>query len=124
MYLAGLKLGQTLPTVGCGCGCGVSLELPLAALGVQGWDEIPGGVSEPDPLLADRDVNRSDSAAAADAVRDGGSTGQAPTDTARASLGLVLQARPGGPESSVSRTALALGAGGLDRSTREGFGLL
>lgn len=64
------------------CGCDISLELPLAAVSFPGWYEISGGVGEPDLPLADRGVNQSDSAEAAEwgMARDGESRGQVPAD--------------------------------------------
>lgn len=65
-YLAGLKLGQTLPGMCWSCGCDISLELPLSAVSFQDWYEMSGGVGEPDLPLADHGVNHSDSAEAAE----------------------------------------------------------
>lgn len=61
-YLAGLKLGQTLPAM-C-CGCDISLELPMAAVSLPGCYEMPGGATDPNLTLGNHDVVKSGEACA------------------------------------------------------------
>lgn len=61
-YLAGLKLGQTLPAI-C-CGCDISLELPMAAVSLPGCYEMPRGAADPNLTLANRGVVMSEEACA------------------------------------------------------------